>query len=1805
MFIMLIHILRTLLTRCSAAGLGAVRRGSSNLYNQTQRIPVAMQRPGSRRSETATLRRFLGRATITSSILLSLAASAIAFDINSIARVDFVYGGASSALSSNIVTVAVLPPPSVATAKFLRLTPDLLGTVPTTTEFSTTDPATIYLPILPQPAAGTLAGAIAYPEGEMILFRIMDADQNLDPTAIDSILIRLDLPLTGDSEILRLSEESNNSGTFIGYIPAGTTGPILNDGFLTAPNKSLIDLSYDDGGTQLLLSAPVTAASASLWQTLSTPRPVVGQGDFVPYQATVENADPFQLASDVIMTQTLPAGFRYQPGSSRRDGVAMTDPLIGPDGRTLSFTIGDLVAGAVVAVDFVAGVSAAPPGRYTSTAQAVETTGILSNLAEVTIMIRDELFTNRSFLAGRVVQLKTCGDPASEVGVPGVRLFLEDGTFIITDQEGRYHVEGLKPGTHVVQLDPVTLPAHLKPVLCDDQTRFANNPSSRFIDLQGGTLWQADFYLSENVTDGEVTIRLDNRFGAGDEAIYSVQLSASRVATSNRSLNVTIPTGVTYQPGSATNNSKTVADPKIDGNRLTFSLDDPSGDWSETIEFSALIDSSQITREMRAQATLTFDTFNDSGISTPESESAMIWIAYDDRQEIEEYLLRPHFDTLDAELSQADIDKIKDIAVQLKQLDILHIIVSGHTDARKIRWEKGIPYKDNYELSRARAAAIADRLATGLNIAPEKIIVIGHAATVPISDNETEEGRFLNRRAELKIYHLKRYPLVSEAIDLQSGDLRTVATEFRPVDPPPSPEKAEVGILSPYDGQKLAHSIESVRVRLKPGLTPKLLVDGIEIPPEKIGFTLDEKEQGTKLLSYIGIDFGEPGLHTLQFKGIDPFGNARFEQNFSMIRTGPIARIEIGDVAENRADGRTPVRIQLNLYDASDEQIEAVTKLELRRGDLIPYQSEKDRLPRTPETGMVTVDAHGIALFDPVSQSGRYPVVLGFGGSEIEIEIHVKPEQREWILVGLGDGTLGYNSLSGNIQTLPDSADEDFYTDGRVAFFARGQIKGEWLLTLAYDSDKEGRKDRTLHQVIDPNNYYTLYGDATNQGYAAASAEKLYVRVERDRFYAVFGDYETGLTTAELSRYSRSMTGIKSEYAGNNFGYNAFASETGQSFVRDEIRGDGTSGLYRLTRNDLVLNSEKISIEVRDRYHSEQIISNRSLQQHIDYNINYDNGTLFFKEPVVSQDENFNPIYIVVEYETFSNSDNDYQYGGRAYLRGLNQTFELGASYIHEGVAGTEGDLYGADATWKITPSTTLRGEYATTDQTSTTGTISGDAWLTELQHSAPIYDARAYYREQHADFGLGQQNASETGTRKYGADGDWRFSKLLSLSAEAFRQENLSTDAERTVAAANINYAESAYLLTGGLRRADDQLATGEHNRSNQAILGADWYATEKLTLRARQEQSIGGGTQSSDYLSRSLLGLDYILNKMVTTFAQQEYSFGDNADTSATRLGLRATPWNGFQARSSVEQQLDEQTRRIFANLGMTQSWQINPYWSSDISIDRSETLRGEIKNPIHPDQPSASGSSDDFTAVSVGSNLRKQFWSWDNRIEFRTSNTEDRWGLNTGYMVEPKSGLGLSLSLFLIQENRKLTGDRTTGDLRLGLAWRPEGGGQIILNRLDLIRDRDYGTTSEIDSWRIINRLKGHWRLTQDLNLALQYGSKYFKETINALELSGYIDSPGGELRYDLNRKWDIGLHAAALHQWDDGQISYRTGTSLGYSPVTNLWISLGYNFTGFSDKDLSGSDHTAQGAFLKFRFKFDQNSVKDALTWLERA
>ena len=44
------------------------------------------------------------------------------------------------------------------------------------------------------------------------------------------------------------------------------------------------------------------------------------------------------------------------------------------------------------------------------------------------------------------------------------------------------------------------------------------------------------------------------------------------------------------------------------------------------------------------------------------------------------------------------------------------------------------------------------------------------------------------------------------------------------------------------------------------------------------------------------------------------------------------------------------------------------------------------------------------------------------------------------------------------------------------------------------------------------------------------------------------------------------------------------------------------------------------------------------------------------------------------------------------------------------------------------------------------------------------------------------------------------------------------------------------------------------------------------------------------------------------------------------------------------------------------------------------------------------------------------------------------------------------------------------------------------------------------------------------------------------------------------------------------------------------MENVWLSLGYDVTGFSDKTLTGSDYTRQGIYMRIRWKFTQDLFK---------
>ena len=87
----------------------------------------------------------------------------------------------------------------------------------------------------------------------------------------------------------------------------------------------------------------------------------------------------------------------------------------------------------------------------------------------------------------------------------------------------------------------------------------------------------------------------------------------------------------------------------------------------------------------------------------------------------------------------------------LKNIHGMKIRVVGHTDNRPIKEEYLWKFPSNWELSSARAAAVARFLQEESGLGPESFEVVGRSFYEPVASNETKEGRAQNRRVEVII----------------------------------------------------------------------------------------------------------------------------------------------------------------------------------------------------------------------------------------------------------------------------------------------------------------------------------------------------------------------------------------------------------------------------------------------------------------------------------------------------------------------------------------------------------------------------------------------------------------------------------------------------------------------------------------------------------------------------------------------------------------------------------------------------------------------------------------------------------------------------------------------------------------------------------------------------------------------------------------------------------------------------------------------------------------------------------------------
>ena len=94
---------------------------------------------------------------------------------------------------------------------------------------------------------------------------------------------------------------------------------------------------------------------------------------------------------------------------------------------------------------------------------------------------------------------------------------------------------------------------------------------------------------------------------------------------------------------------------------------------------------------------------------------------------------------------------LRELAKVLKKNPNLEIMIEGHTDNVPIS-KKNKKFKDNWDLSVARAVTVVRILINKYGIEPERIEAAGRSYYYPVAPNTTAAGRAKNRRIEIILY---------------------------------------------------------------------------------------------------------------------------------------------------------------------------------------------------------------------------------------------------------------------------------------------------------------------------------------------------------------------------------------------------------------------------------------------------------------------------------------------------------------------------------------------------------------------------------------------------------------------------------------------------------------------------------------------------------------------------------------------------------------------------------------------------------------------------------------------------------------------------------------------------------------------------------------------------------------------------------------------------------------------------------------------------------------------------------------------
>jgi outer membrane protein OmpA-like peptidoglycan-associated protein len=1037
----------------------------------------------------------------------------------------------------------------------------------------------------------------------------------------------------------------------------------------------------------------------------------------------------------------------------------------------------------------------------------------------------------------------------------------------------------------------------------------------------------------------------------------------------------------------------------------------------------------------------------------------------------------------------------------------------------------------------------------------------------------------------------------------------------------------------------------------------ELKVNGVSIDSSSIGRSEVSTDSITQTWYGVILSEGENTI-TAQIKGTN------IENSVKVQLAGSPTQLKI-KTQESRipADKRSTATVIGELLDKNGNRSnrKAVVTLTTTDGEFIGADYDKDA------PGFQVLAENGI--FTATLRSGLQAkqVYIKANNLTLNIEafttIQFETDLRNSLVTGVFDIRLGargtdyYRSFR---EFLPVDKNNKTQLQTSGAIFATGTIFDNWLFTGAYNSE------RTLNQNCNGNgrlygntqscdNTYSVYGDSSTSSKIAPSQDSLYIRLEQsanipgaDPNYFMWGDYNTNELAGSAQQFTaitRQLHGFKANYNLGNLQVTGLYANNLQGFQRDTIGPDGTSGYYFLSRRLLVEGSENISLEVEELNKPGIVIKQTKLTRGQDYDIDYDRGSIIFKEPILRTDidEKGQVLVrrIVATYQFEEQTSDNNLYAGRIkynFNRNAGSETFLGGTYLKEKKGIREFELYGLDGLISLGKDTKIIAEYAhSTNDSQFVGTVGGSAYRVEF-NSQFIKDlqTRAYFQSTDAGFANNATTSFVPGQTRYGADFNYKLGQNTNLKFQ-YSQENNFGVAPRPLDVFSELITPKTDAIPGSqVDNSATTISAGLQQRFGSANLDLDWIHTDRTDRLPTSPLS-----SSSDQLRSRLT---FPINNKINFYIQNETTLSGTDTVGSDRTGVGLN-WNVFQG---VTLQLGQQwfhtgpmAGKALTNIsvlgdyklgtdtsitgrysvlgganstttqgaiGLNQKWAITP--GLKLSFAYEHLFGGSsfvnTANGLQFAQPYSSGQSASSIGVAGGDSYSIGLEYNDNpgfqsslRYEKRSSsggtNTNITAGL-TGKITPALTGL------FRYQQNntanQNIVGLDDTVNVKLGLAFR-----DINNDKLNALLRYEYrknpavipetlfigrGTGSEDHTFGLEAIYTPSWQWEFYGKYALRNSTSYLAQDLVG---SSTISLVQGRATYRLGYNFDLVGEARWINQHNTGYSETGFSTEVGYYLSPNLRFALGYSSGDINSSDIAGN-RNASGVYAGLSVKVNE-------------